>query len=179
MINVLPLSEKIALRKEYRLRLITLCLFVFTILVFLASFLLLPAYVLSKGKVSTLEIQLQKYNEENPDNSVDSLAKLISNINTNLAILNKNTQDISFVDDMLATVLSSRITGITLSRISYRVSLEGKNILEINGRATDRTALRGFEDKLKSSDKVESTDLPVSNFTKRSDIDYSLTVTFK
>lgn len=179
MINVLPLNQKIELRKEYRLRLVTLCLFVFSILVFLASFLLLPAYVLSKEKVSTLEIQLQKYNEENPDNSVDNLTKLISDINNNLTILNQGTQSISVVDDMLSTVLSSRSSGITISRMSYRVSLENKNVFELNGRALDRASLRSFEDKLKASPKVESTDLPVSNFTKRSNIDYSLTVTFK
>lgn len=179
MINVLPLDQKIALRKEYRLRLVTLCLFVFSILVFLASFLLLPAYVLSKEKVSTLEIQLQKYNEENPTTSVDNLTKLISNINNNLAILNKENPSISVVDDMLGTILASRVSGITISRMSYRMSLEEKNTFELNGRAVDRASLRSFEDKLKESSKVESTDLPVSNFTKRSNIDYSLTVTFK
>lgn len=180
MINVLPQNEKILLRKEYIKRLITLSLFIFSVLGFLASFLLMPSYVLSNNKVSTLEIQLKRYNESNTDKTEGSLTKIITEINQDLAILNKDaSKPVSFTEDVLAVVLSSKPKNIKLANLSYFVNEFGKKNLEINGQAPDRATLRLFEDTLKANSRVESTNLPASNFTKRTNIDFVLTVVIK
>lgn len=179
MINVLPQNEKTVLHKEYLLRLTTVCLFIFSGFAFSALFLLMPAYVLSTNKIAALEIEVQKYNESNSGISGKSLSDIITQTNQNLEILNKNTGSKKVTEDILDTVLSAKPTGIKILSILYVVSSEGKHSAQINGQALDRTSLRAFEDALKREPSVESTDLPVSNFTKRSNIDFSLTVFIK
>ncbi|MDQ5971711.1 MAG: Type pilus assembly protein PilM [Patescibacteria group bacterium] len=179
MINVLPQNEKIVLHKEYIIRLITVCLFIFSAFSFSISFLLMPAYTVSKNKVSTLEIQLQKYNDLNPENSGNNLSSIITEINQKLDLLDKNLQPKNITEDVIGLALSAKSNGIKFSNLSYFTTLEGKRTLQINGQATDRTSLRAFEDALRNDSRVESTNLPVSNFTKRTNIDFSLAAILK
>jgi hypothetical protein len=179
MINVLPQNEKSVLRKEYIIRLATLCIFLFTIIILAASFLLVPAYVLSKNKISAYEIELQKYNESNSNNSANNLSSIVSDINQNLEILNKNKQTKVLTEDIFGVVLSAKPKGVKIKNMSYAVTPENINTIQINGQAADRASLRAFEDSLKNDIRVESTKLPVSSFTKRTDIDFSLSVNLK
>lgn len=179
MINVLPQNEKSALHKEYILRLVTLCLFIFSAFSFSATFLLMPAYVLSADKINALEIQLQKYNASNDNKPEDNLFSIIGEINKNLEILNKDSKNKNITEDIFGTVFSARTKGIKILSISYFISPEGKDTAQINGQALDRLSLRAYEEGIKKDKRVESTNLPVSNFTKRANIDFSLTVSFK
>ncbi len=179
MINVLPQNEKSILHKEYMLRLVTICLFIFSSFFFAASFLLMPAYVVSKNKITTLEIELQKYNELNPENSENNLASITSEINHNLGLLNKNVVTKKVTEDIFSTIFSAKPTGVKFFNLLYSVTPEGKNTVLINGQALNRGSLRALEDNLRKDPHVESTNLPVSNFSKRSNIDFSITVFIK
>ncbi|MCC6323916.1 hypothetical protein IT400_03960 [Candidatus Nomurabacteria bacterium] len=179
MINVLPQNEKIVLHKEYIIRFITICLFIFSGFVFLVSFLLMPAYVVSKNKATTLEIQLQKYNDSNPESSGNNLANIVTEINQRLELINKNLQPKNVTEDVLGPILSAKLEGVKFSILTYGTTQEGKKTIQINGQALDRTSLRAFEDALRKDVHIESTNLPVSNFTKRTNIDFSLTATLK
>jgi hypothetical protein len=177
MVNILPENEKVLLHKEYRLRLVTVCLFMLSFLLTVAFFLLIPFYVLSDNKINALNIQLGQYNIANSDGSENNLTKVITEINQNLDLLNSNQKENNFTKDILSSILSNRPAGVKFSRLFYSTSVEGKRTVEINGQATDRTVLRSFEETLRKNKYVESTKLPVSNFTKRSDIDFSINIT--
>lgn len=179
MINVLPENEKFLLKKEYRIRLVTVILFAFAVLLISGSFLLTPFYILSSNKINALEIQLNQYNKSTTNSSGDNLTKVIDEINQNLQLLNKTTTTQNISEEIIAPMLSVRPLGIKFSRIFYSTAQDGKKSLDINGLASDRTALRTFEEALKKNPHVESTKLPVSNFTKRTDIDFSISIVLK
>lgn len=179
MINILPENEKVILRKEYRTRLLTVCLFMLSFLLLVVFFLLIPFYVLSDNKIQALNIQLGQYNVSNSDSSGNNLTKIITDINQNLELLNGNQKPNNFTQDILSSILASRPKGIQFFRIFYATSADGKKSIEINGKASDRAVLRTFEDALQKNKYIESTKLPVSNFTKRSDIDFSINIILK
>lgn len=179
MINVLPENEKVLLRKEYRIRLVTVVLFIVSILLVGGLLLLTPFYILAQDKITALEIRLKQYNQSRSDSSTDDLTKIISEINQNLELLNSEPPKTGIVENVLNPILSARPVNIKISRIFYSIKTDGKRMVELNGVAVDRTALRNFEDSLKKNPNIESTKLPVSNFTKKSDIDFSINITFK
>lgn len=179
MINVLPENEKVLLRKEYRIRLVTVVLFIVSILLVVGVFLLTPFYILAQDKITALEIQLKQYDQSKTDSSADDLTKIISEINQNLELLNSEPSRTSIVDNVLSPILSARSNNIKISRIFYSIKMDGKSMVELNGIAVDRVALRSFEDALRKNPNIESTKLPVSNFTKKSDIDFSINITLK
>ncbi len=80
MINVLPQKEKLGLHREYRLRLATVCLCIITFLSVLACLLLLPPYVLSASKESSVDSQLAQMNEKGPTISLADLNVFIEKI---------------------------------------------------------------------------------------------------
>lgn len=179
MINILPENEKVLLRKEYRLRLVTVGLFMLSFILTVAFFLLIPFYVLSDNKINALNIQLGQYNVSSSDGSENNLTKVITEINQNLELLNRNQKENNLSQDILSSILSNRPAGVKFSRLFYSTSVDGKRTIDINGQANNRTVLRSFEETLRKNKYVESTKLPVSNFTKRSDIDFSINITLK
>ncbi|NIR48449.1 PilN domain-containing protein, partial [candidate division KSB1 bacterium] len=49
--------------------------------------------------------------------------------------------------------------------------------VSINGTARDRAALSAFARELENEPRFANIDLPISNFVKETDIDFSLTLT--
>ena len=179
MINVLPIREKILLRREYILRLVILCVFLFSLLFICATLLLLPSYTFSQSKVKTLEAQMQKLNASYPDISQESLNKTIVDINSTLALLDSGKNPLSVPEDIFAVIVSLKPKNIKFFQISYVQDAKGRNNVEIHGNAPNREALATLEDIFKKDSRIDIVDLPISSFTKRSDINFTLKVTIK
>ena len=179
IINVLPLKEKKSLLKEYYLRLVIVCLFLLTALSFLATFLLIPSYVLSKTKVQVLTNSLNSLNNQHQGLSEADLTSSINDINSTLGLLNSGVNSRNIYDQVFSAILSLRPQGVIISQISYAEPLANKNILTLQGIASDRTSLKAFQVALESSPTVSNVDLPISDFTSKTDIDFTITLTMK
>ncbi len=179
IINVLPISEKKLLRKEYALRLATVSFCLFSILSIVATLLLLPSYTFSQSKAATLEAQVSDFNLSHPELSENDLRKIISEINQTLIILDAGKSKRIVSVDVFNTILSLRPLGVRFSQVFYMEDGDGKGTLEIRGNAIDRTALKALETAFESDPHIASVDLPVSSFTKRINIDFVLKVVMK
>jgi hypothetical protein len=111
IINVLPISEKILLRKEYILRLVTTFLFILSILFITATLLLLPSYTFSQSKIVTLEAQVSEFNLSHPELDENDLRKIITEINSTLVIIDAGKSKRDTYNDVFKTLLSIRPIG--------------------------------------------------------------------
>ncbi len=179
MINILPTEEKQSIKKEYHLRLATINLFFIAVMSMVASGLLIPSYLYSVAKVDSLNNTLAGLSQVNPEINEEDLSKIISDINNTLLLLYKNNNKFDVSNYALGTVLSLRVNGITFSQILYTERTDVNRVVELFGVAQNREALRLFKDKLESEPNIAGVDLPISNFTKRTDIDFKVTIKMK
>ncbi len=179
MINVLPENEKLAIRKEYRLRFFAVIFFTSSIFIVLATILLIPSYVFSQNKYTTLKNNLESMKKLDGTESGESLSSIIADINQNLQLLDGVSPTSSILENVFEPVLLARPNGIRISLLNHTLSLDGRRMIEVSGKANDRATLRAFEDMLKKDPKIDRVDLPVSNFSKRTNISFFLTITFK
>jgi Tfp pilus assembly protein PilN len=180
MINVLPENEKAKLGKEYMLRLAIVCLLIVTFLSLFASTLLLPTYIVSSSRETSLEGQLEALNKSNPGASLNDLNIFIDKINSTLALFDTKSTDYNFLEDVLSPVLKARPSTTTISQMlfSNRGGDNGAK-LELHGVAENRAALQSFKTALEKTNKFNRVDVPISNFVKKTDIDFSIIVYFK
>lgn len=177
MINVLPQQEKKGVKREYNLRLATVCLCIITFLSVLAAVLLLPPYVLSSSKENAVEAQLSFMNSTAPTVSLADLNVFIEKINTTLSLFENQTKTRALYEDVLLPVLQSRPESITISQLLF--SERGANdlsVLELHGKARDRASLQSFKTILERTGKFKSVDVPISNFVKPKNIDFIVTL---
>ncbi len=174
LINILPSDEKKLIRKEYRLRLSSICLFFLATLFVIATFLLVPLYVSSQYKLDALTKNLNSLDKNNIDTSLADYKKLVLDVNSTLAILEKGQTSRSAPADMIERIVVSRPKGIRFSQIVYTVVSPEVSTLRINGTASDRASLRALETTLESDPQVKKVILPVSSFTKRTDIGFNI-----
>ncbi len=80
--------------------------------------------------------------------------------------------------DKISKVQNSVPSNITLSAISFTPKTDKNSALNmvISGTAKDRNALIAFEKTLKGLDFVKSSSVPVNNFTKETDLSFTITL---
>ena len=148
MINVLPEQQKKVLKKEYLFRLISLYFLLITILAIISTILFIPTYIASDSKENILKSELDKFNKDNPELAIDDLQKIISDINTQLILLDTSIINKEVSQNIINKFLNIPHKQISISRIFYINNKDGFDILEMGGVATSRTALNNFKTAL-------------------------------
>jgi len=179
MLNLLPAQQKRELKKEYIFRLLSVILVVFSILSLLATALLFPNYMISKSKEAFFENELENFNKDNEDLSSENLENIIEEINQSLVLLNKNNNNNMSASDVVDIILKLKPNYIKIDQIFYTQKEGGINNIDIYGVAPDRKALNDFKTILEKSDKFSGIDLPISNFVKKTDVDFKITLNTK
>ncbi len=178
MINILPTEEKDALRREYWMRFASVAILVFTLTALFASILLLPSYFFSASKESLSESRLEAFNKTHGGVASADLEGTIRALNTKLQSLLAATPKKMPVRDAIDPLLTLRADGIGFNQILYSEST-GTPVIELYGVARDRTTLRDFKQALDDSSKFTSVDLPLSDFIKKSNIDFTISLSLK
>ncbi len=179
VINVLPREEKVLLNKEYWKRLIVIFLILCSLVVAIFTILLVPSYFFSMSKQSIVENRLEELNSNDKNLPSQNLDTTINDINTKLNLLSSVKARYSISDDVLGTILSSKPDGITFSQLLLNQMKDNSLALEIHGLARDRTALRNFKSIIDLNPKVASSNLPISNFLEKSDINFTISIVMK
>ncbi len=82
--------------------------------------------------------------------------------------------------DVLLPVLESRPASITISQFLFSYSgVESNAKLDLHGVATDRTALQSFKTVLEKTGKFTNVEVPISNFVKKTNIDFTISLYMK
>ncbi len=102
----------------------------------------------------------------------------IEDLKNKVSLIEKNKNEKFIVSEkIIDQILAKKMSDIKITQISYEADpIKGKKI-NINGVAPSRERLLLFRQALESSKVFTKVDLPISNFIKGSDIQFSLNLT--
>ena len=175
--NLLPLSRKRTIVRDYHLRVGVVFVALFTVLVLAAGVLLLPTYVYLTGDVLGKEARLAAV--KGTLASLDGLA-----LSSRLAALSNDASVLlsfsnkSSASNVMRSVLGIPRSGIILSGFTYTpTGGSAASALVLSGTAATRDALRAYQLALQSAPFAKSVELPVSAYAKDANISFSITIT--
>lgn len=178
VINVLPEEEKSLINREYWKRFSITLAFLCSIVMGVFVLLLLPSYFFSVAKQRITEHRLEAFNTDNNITTQD-LDSTIKNINNNLALLASVKTRYLLYNDVLSIILSNKPQGIYFSQILFNQRKDKTLVLEVHGKAKDRVTLKNFKSIIDSNPKIASSNLPMSNFLDKSDLNFLITIVMK
>ncbi len=182
MINLLPLEEKMKIRNEYLGRVSVVSLFFFFSVILIGGSMLLPIIVSSSNKKAELEEKLAII-KVNIAKDADRSSAAIADFRSKLAVLNKKvgaerTPSEIFEKIIFEKTLSQGGESIRLNGLSYEKSADKAGFLaKISGTAADRKSLLNFVQALQNGGGFKEVKVPVSNFAKGEDLEFSLEIT--
>lgn len=174
MLNLVPKDQKNKLIREYRIRFFVI-LFALTLTAEVISLILLiPPYLTAKTRIDLLNARSAGLQAQNVTTETTKLEAIVRKTTSYLNIFTSNATPkgvLSVVD----TMVGLRGESVKIKNISYKTQ-NGQQYVLLQGVASSRQALLDFSKKLKTVSGVTSADLPVSDFVKSADIDFSVTV---
>lgn len=178
MINLIPNQEKHRKVKDFYFKLAVVFCVTSGLSIVVASVAILPAYFLSsvnKNLISTrLEVQKNAPVSSDDQEIITAAGKLEQQLK-----LIENTGGDAFVisETVVNGILLKKMNDIKITGISYEVSTTKGRVVTVNGSAPSRERLLLFRKALEDDVAFQTVDLPISNFIKGSNIEFSLQLT--
>lgn len=163
--------------RSFYYRFASFCLLAFSFSVLIGVIAMAPSYFLVylKKDLANKKLETQK-NEPVPIPDQQN-AIIIEDLNHKLDLI-QNAQKNKFLvsEKVIDAILAKKMADIKITEIGYQNNaLSGRNI-NIEGLAPSREALLSFRLGLEKDEKFKQVDLPISNFVKGSDIQFSLSL---
>ena len=177
MFNLLPLSEQVSIKKQYRLRRAIVFLGFLVASLAVAIIFLIPSYLLSIAKEREVASQLESTKKAASPQNKEDLSLALKEINQKIQAL-KTGKNIP-VAEFFEAILSHKSSSIKIIRLilSHAASPDGE--VSITGIAKDRETLVLFAKELRLDSHFKDAILPPSNLAKDKDIEFSITLPLK
>jgi len=170
IMNVLPQKEKKLLLKEYWKRFSIALMLMISLVLIISTALLVPSYFFSVSKQEIVEAKLEEFNMNNKNFTSQDIDKIITD---------SVKPGYSIYQDLMGIVLTNKLPGITISQILYSQKKDKTYMLEIHGVSKDRMTLLDFKSKIEVSPSVLSSDLPISNFIEKNNLNFTIYLVMK
>ncbi len=170
--TLLPLPERIVLRREYLVRVLIVLCFVLSLAILVSIASLFPAFIRASVGFDAAKNEAAAVTK-NPNDA--NLAKIQAEMVKSLSLLAmlSEQEDSAKISDLINGIVNMR-DDIKLTSIS--ASKESSTTLAVNlqGIAPTRDALLLFKKRFESATPGNKVDLPVSELAKSTDIRFSL-----
>lgn len=177
MINLIPNQEKKRKVKDFYFRLFVVFLFIMAICILVTLVAILPAYFLSSVKKNLAEEKLTAQKSEPIPITDQNTLATITDLNTKLGVIeNAEKSKYAVSTSIINEVLLKKMPDIKITEIAYNYTSTGGKKVSISGIAPSRERLLLFRNALEEDVAFKQVDLPISNFIKGSDIEFSLTL---
>jgi hypothetical protein len=176
--NLLPEEKKKEFAKEYNLKYFSVLFYLLAFAFLIAGSSVFPDYVMSR--IDMIDYQ-NRNNSISSSETASTTAKIqadFKDFEEKINFLAEALEDSVSPSLVLSNVIGEKTSGISLESFSYYSETGGKKIV-ISGVAGTRDSLLLYKRKLEANLLFESVELPVSNFTKRTDIEFTTTLTIK
>lgn len=177
MINLLLDNDKKVLAKVYRYRLLTVGLGLVSISIVLATVLLIPSYIATTTHVGATRLLVEKNQHATEVALHNQLKDKVTDQGRTVKVLSpENTISITGIID---TIIRDKTPGDSITVFNYSVVTDKDKktfTLLVQGVAQSRKSLQDFTNAVGREKGITSVEVPVSNFTKESSIQYSFTV---
>ncbi len=177
MINLIPNQEKKKMVRDFYYRFVILFLLMLSAAALVATAALLPAYFLSVSKNNIVDQKLEAQKKEPAPASNGETLAMIKGLNLKLNLIeNAQKEKFTVSDRVVKAVILEKVPGISITQISYDSDpTKGKKI-SMSGEASSREVLLAFRQALEQDPTFKSVILPISNFVKGTDIQFSLSL---
>ena len=179
MINLIPNEEKKRMTLDFNNRLWVLFLLVMNFSILVACISIVPAYIFSVDKNAAVKKNLDYQNAHPLDSGQQQSLDTVKALNNKLLLI-KNAEEskILISQRVVNAILLNKDPKIKITQIDYTESdpVQGKKI-SISGTAPTREDLLAFRQTLEENTSAfKKVDLPISNFVKESDLQFSLSL---
>lgn len=174
MFNILTEDLKNDLKKAYKTRfwVLVFSIFNFLLIIFLLS--LIPSYFILNDEKNNLKVQYDLLSQKSVSNDYSLTRKIFKDTNNFLNFLSLNN-DKPFVYDFVADISNIKNNNIQVKNIMLNRLNATSSVITISGVALNREALTTFVKNIENK-KTLKIDVPVSNFAKDKDIDFSFDI---
>lgn len=175
MSNLLPTEAKKTIKKESHLRVAVVALFLLAALLLVSVVWLVPAYILSANKYNVTEGELVALKNEIEQLQPDDPKEEIDDINEKLGVLKGGPFTEHYAYDLITDIIEKKNEDIQITNIFYdKTNTEIKVLLR--GNALNRESLSSFVSEIEKNKLYSRVDLPISNFVKETNLEFSLNV---
>jgi hypothetical protein len=174
MINLIPAEAKKHLVREYWVRSVTVWFFLWSFVLGLGIFILIPSYVLISLQVDAYESSAEVADEKNAN--FDSVAKELEQASKTAVVLADHFTHPP-TTEYLALIKQFESSNISITQISIQLENGEVTPIKVIGIAEDRQALATFRARMLEDERIEAVDLPISNLAKDKQIPFDLTIT--
>ena len=175
MINLLPLEEKKKVRGEYLARLTIAGLYFLAATLLIGMVLLLSFYVSLRSKGTIARDQLDAFTLTEESNA-KGYEEIIKETNKKLAVLQADDAKERVYDQVINTIISHR-GDIRITGVVYEKTKNGTILVRLAGVSPDRESLLAFTKVIEQKSPFSNVTVPVSNFVKERDIEFSMEIT--
>lgn len=178
MINLIPNNEKKKMVQNFRLRLVVVFLTSLTVILFVGSVALLPAYFVSSIKKDIASNKLTEQRKSPLPKFNQKALATVQDLNAKFKMLDSvNSGRFLATERIINEIVLKKMPDIKITQISYtNDKLTGK-VVSVRGFAPSRESLLSFRFMLENNPGFKNVDLPVSNFIKGTNIQFFLTLT--
>ena len=178
MINLIPNEEKKKMTRGFYFR------FLAVIFIMLGAFFLLfsvavsPSFYLVSSRENLVNENIAaQLNEPMPETSLGTLSAA-QDLEKKIGLTQTSIQNKFPVSEkVISEIVLHKMPDIKITQIFYEVTAAGEKKVTIKGNAPSRERLLLFRVALESSLAFETVDLPISNFVKGRNIEFSLNLT--
>ncbi len=175
--NLLPQKEKMENRREYFYRFSAGLTGAVLASLLIGGFALLPSYILIKIKQAELKINLVSLKNLNGADDGAEVYKILEATDQRVDFL--SPQPALFLTAAAEKIAGRKPAGVRIDGLSYHPQEPAQTwsaAIALTGLATSREALVAFVKALQAEPTFSSINVPVSNFAKDRDIEFSLTL---
>jgi Tfp pilus assembly protein PilN len=177
MINLIPNEEKKKMAHSFYFRLAILLILMLSFAISFAALALVPSYIISEAKEKLIEEKLNSQKSEPVPVLDQATSAAIQDLDMKLGLV-EGLQSKTFLvsRDIINEILNSQVPNIKITTLFYDSGGVGGKKINISGTANSRETLLLFRRSLESNPAFKSVNLPIENFVKGSDIQFSLNV---
>lgn len=178
--TLLPEKEMHALRREYRTRVLIMLVFFISFGLILGTVSIIPSYIMIYSQEKN---SLDKIRKDKEDNSNTDIVQITKELTSDAGLIKKirSNQKNIFFSDFIKKTAEHKTKSVILTAFSVSASTNASSTAKVvvQGKALTREALFDLKKVFESDPLVVSVELPISDFTKVKDIDFSMLITFK
>jgi len=176
MFNLIPDSVKEKILKDYLERRVVVWLFALFLVSLMTIIFLLPAYVHVFFEEKNIRADVEVVKNSLQLKKADDVVGTIKATNELLKALSP-VKSQARTSEILEKALGAKNAAIHITDIEYMEAKTSSSTMLLKGIADKRESLREFVTKLESTEGFAKVELPVSNFAKDKNIDFSINIT--
>lgn len=175
MFNVLTKDLKTNIEREYKGRKLYMWLVILIFICVYLTFILIPSFIFvisEKKSVDTISDSIKNSNNSKED---EQTKKIFNDTNKFLEFINTNKSTV-YTGDILSKIIFLKNNGIRLTDVIYQKQTATTSVFTLKGFAINRDSLISFSKNISSDPVFKDINLPVSNFTKDKNIEFSFDI---